>query len=185
VLAHLIYSDLVHKEYQNIQMFTVDTGRTSDEIYLAMEQLQRRYGDVLKVYHPDGKELEQFDANHRFSDDYSQHNIDIRLARPLKRALKGKKALIANGITPRNGSNGQAWINWDDVHQLPHFNPLARWTREEINSYAKHHGLPLPNILRQQAIAPNVTIGEVTNTGITNNELTSKTRIFPGVAMGR
>ena len=182
VLAHLIYSDLVHKEYRNIQMFTVDTGRTSDEIYRAMDQIQQRYGDVLKVYHPDGSELEQLDANHGFSDNYPQRSVHVRLAKPLKRALKSKNAWITTGGTLETRSTDQAWIHWDDLHQLPRFNPLTRWTKEEINSYAKHHGLPLPGILRQQSIAPNTTISPISDSGVSNS---GATEISPAFAMGR
>lgn len=153
VLAHLIFSDLVHTEYKNIHMFAVDTGRTTEEVYRAMENLQKRYGNVLTVYHPDASELANFDARHGFGSDYYRKSSEIRFNRPLKQALSERNAWISTGFHSSSDQQGitqnrdKAWITWDNKHQLPCFNPMVRWTREEILQYAKHHGLTL---LREQ-----------------------------------
>ena len=153
VLAHLIFSDLVHAEFRNIHMFAIDTGRTSEQVYRAMESLQQRYGNVLTVYHPDASELAAFDAHFGFGTDYYQRSYEIRFNKPLKRALTGRNAWISTAIDAHTKSKilGQlntmnrdkAWINWDEKHQVPCFNPMARWTREEVTNYARHHGLRL------------------------------------------
>lgn len=141
VLAHLIFSDLVHTEYRNIHMFAIDTGRTSDDVYYAMEKLQQQYGNVLTVYHPDASELENVDINHGFGENYRQLSADVRLNRPLKRALCERNAWISTSEMRQNNRTSKAWISWDEKHQLPCFNPLTRWTQEEIQNYAKHYGL--------------------------------------------
>ena len=153
VLAHLIYSDLVHSEFKKIHMFTIDTGRTSDDIYHAIESLQRRYGNILTVYHPDAAELAKFDLDFGFGKDYYQRSCEIRFRSPLKRALAGHNAWISTQAhNQQYNSNSydrdRAWITWDNEHQLPCFNPVARWTREEIRHYARHHGLSLPDPMR-------------------------------------
>ena len=153
VLAHLIYSDLVHSEFKNIHMFTIDTGRTSDKVYQAIESIQRRYGKVLTVYHPDAQELEAFDALYGFGADYYQRSTNIRFRKPLKRVLAEHNAWIS---THRRRSHEQdlnifnrdkAWINWDMDHQIPCFNPISRWTQEEIQHYIRHHGLDTHGLL--------------------------------------
>jgi len=157
VLAHLIFSDLVHTEFQNIHMFTIDTGRTSDDVYLAIESLRKHYGDVLTVYHPDSRDLETFGADTGFGNDYYRRSIAIRFYTPLKRALQGKNAWISTSTPRHNGTvqtsagnrslnRDKALISWDNTHQLPCFNPMVRWTQEEIHNYARHHGLPLLNL---------------------------------------
>jgi phosphoadenosine phosphosulfate reductase len=162
VLAHLIFSDLVHTEYKNIHMFAIDTGRTTEDVYRAMESLQKRYGNVLTVYHPDARELANFDARHGFGSDYYRLSSEIRFNRPLNQALIGKNAWISTGFHRYNESEHQnnsvnrdkAWITWDSKHQLPCFNPMVRWTQEEILNYAKHHGLTLLN--EQEQIRPSI-----------------------------
>ena len=155
VLAHLIFSDLVHTEFKNIHMFTIDTGRMSDDIYLAIESLQQHYGDVLTVYHPDSSELETFGADTGFGNNFYKRSVLVRFYAPLKRALQGRNAWISTGLSGRrilreNTGNkslnrDKALIAWDNTHQIPCFNPMVRWTQEEIHNYARHHGLPLLN----------------------------------------
>jgi len=158
VLAHLIYSDLVHTEFKNIRMFYVDTGRTPDEVYLAIESLQLRYGNILTVYHPDTTELENFGAHQGFGANYYQRSTEIRFSQPLKRALEGSKGWIATGAGTHGGINTtsprqhRTWINWDTLHQLPCFNPMVRWSQEEVQNYARHHGLTLLSTSTERVI---------------------------------
>lgn len=167
VLAHLIFSDLVHTEFRNIHMFAIDTGRTSEEVYRAMEGLQNRYGNVLTVYHPDASELAEFDAHFGFGTDYYQRSSEIRFNKPLKRALSGRNAWISTSIhghinDRKTGlmntlNRDRAWISWDEKHQVPCFNPMVRWTRDEILNYARHHGLRLLDTLETRIPVTNGT----------------------------
>ncbi|MGD8568343.1 MAG: phosphoadenosine phosphosulfate reductase family protein [Gammaproteobacteria bacterium] len=143
VLAHLIYDDLVHREFENVTMLAIDTGRLPEEIHSIMDQLRQRYGDVLKVYHPDHQELEQLENEYRFHNDYQERSYAIRLLNPLSKALQHYNGWItgAGGLT--EAKNNGSWITWDNTHQIPCFNPLSRWTPEEIHGYVKHHGLPV------------------------------------------
>ena len=172
VLAHLIFSDLVHSEYKNIHMFTIDTGRTSDEIYRAIENLQQRYGDVLKVYHPETRELEKFDADNGFGRDYYQRSSEIRFHKPLMRALDGHNAWISTSHGNNSFNRDKAWINWDSNHQIPCFNPLTRWTQEEIRHYARHHGLAFVDPRIDQANASDYSVAK------------SNFEIYPATAVG-
>lgn len=149
VLADVIYADLVHQEYSNIKMFTIDTGRLPDESHQLIGQLRERYGDVLKVYYPDANTLEQLDALFGLHKDYRQHGNDIRLFEPLRRALFDYNAWITSASAATNPTlDAQSWISWDDKHQMPRFNPLSRWTKDEILSYSKHHNLPAHSLLQ-------------------------------------
>jgi len=149
VLADVIYADLVHQEYSNIKMFTVDTGRLPDESHQIINQLRERYGDVLKVYYPDASTLERLDSLFGIHEDYRQIGNDVRLFEPLQRALFECNAWItcANALTTST-LPAPSWMCWDEKHQLPRFNPLARWTRDEILSYSKHHNLAAHGILQ-------------------------------------
>jgi phosphoadenosine phosphosulfate reductase len=143
VLAHLIYDDLVHHEFENITMLAIDTGRLPQETHAIMDQLRQRYGDVLKIYHPDHLELEQLENQYRFHSDYEERSYTTRLLNPLKKALQHYNGWITSSDTLIGARNNCTWITWDTSHQIPCFNPLSRWTREEIEGYVKHHGLPV------------------------------------------
>lgn len=143
VLTDLIYDDLVHQEYANITMFTIDTGRLPEESHRLMDQLRQRYGDVLKVYYPDAAQLEAVDNQYRFRDDYQQRSYEVRLLNPLKRALGNFNAWLSGSDALQESTNAGALISWDSSHQIPRFNPLSRWSEDEIRSYLKHRGLPV------------------------------------------
>jgi len=165
VLAHLIYSDLVHTEFKNIQMFFIDTGRTSDEMYLAIEKMQHRYGQVITVLHPDAAALEEFGAVKGFGANYYQRSIDIRFYTPLRRALKNRNAWISTGnqghFKTQSPNRDKAWISWDHLHEIPCFNPLVRWTQDEVRNYARHHGLHLLNTVAETgAVVQKIVLEE-------------------------
>jgi phosphoadenosine phosphosulfate reductase len=147
VLADLIYSDLVHQEYSNINMFTIDTGRLPDESHHLMEEIRERYGDILKVFYPNTSELEKFDAQFGVRRDYQNRSNVVRLLKPLERALQHHNAWITGSDALNFTIGSDSWISWDEKHQIPRFNPLSRWTKEEIQSYSKHHGLPVHGYL--------------------------------------
>lgn len=147
VLADLIYSDLVHQEYSNIRMFTIDTGRLPDESHRLMEQIRERYGDILKVFYPNTVELEQFDLQYGVHRDKQGRSNEVRLLKPLKRALHHHNAWITGSDALDNTVDSNSWISWDETHQIPRFNPLSRWTKEETYSYSKHHNLPVHGYL--------------------------------------
>ncbi|MCI0506951.1 MAG: phosphoadenosine phosphosulfate reductase family protein [Gammaproteobacteria bacterium] len=152
VATDLIYDDLVHQEYSNIKMFTIDTGRLPDESHRLIDQIRERYGDVLKVYYPDASELELIDARYGFRRDYHEHSNEMRFLEPLKRALSKYSAWITGSDavfnTVNNTMDSTSWISWDAIHQIPRFNPLSRWTKEEVLSYAKHRNLPVQDYLQ-------------------------------------
>ena len=147
VLADLIYSDLVHQEYAHIEMFTVDTGRLPDAVLYSIELIRQRYGDVLKLYYPNALDLEYFDARYSLQRDDNINGNEVRLYKPLKRALSHKKAWITASNIVNKTQRTDNRVSWDVEHQIPRFNPLARWTTEEIWSYAKRHNLPIPGYL--------------------------------------
>jgi len=147
VLADVIYADLVHREYANINMFTIDTGKLPEEHHRLLDQIRERYGDVIKVYYPSTAELEQFDARFTARRDYGERSNEGRLLKPLQRVLSTYNAwIISSPILPYS-LNASSWISWDHHYQIPRFNPLSRWTKDEILSYSKHHDLPVHGYL--------------------------------------
>ena len=133
VLADLIYADLVHQEYSNIKMFTIDTGRLPDESHHLMERVRERYGNVLKVYYPETSDLEQHDATYASRSNHQDQSNAVRLLKPLQRALQGHKAWISGSDALNLAIDSNSWMAWDDTHQIPRFNPLSRWIYPYMN----------------------------------------------------
>jgi len=142
VLADLIMSDLVHDEYKTIHMFTISPGRLPAAIIHCIEQLNERYGEFLKIYPATVADT----CNERHFERITRpSNFPPQLSSsPLKPALAHKKAFIStiDPINPLSSSN--AWIVWDNIHRMPRFNPVIRWTNNEIEDYARHYHLPEP-----------------------------------------
>jgi 3'-phosphoadenosine 5'-phosphosulfate sulfotransferase (PAPS reductase)/FAD synthetase len=61
----------------------------------------------------------------------------------MTKALQNYNAWLTGANTLPGSTDIQSWIKWDKTHQIPRFNPLSRWTQEEVWSYLKHHGLPI------------------------------------------
>jgi phosphoadenosine phosphosulfate reductase len=67
----------------------------------------------------------------------------IRKTEPLRRALAGKRAWITGLRRAQSSTRSTVAIEeFDSVHGLPKFNPLADWTDAEVWSYIRSHGVP-------------------------------------------
>jgi len=144
VLADLIMSDLVHDEYKTIHMFTINPGQLPLAIVQCIEQLNQRYGNFLKVYSATDIHADN-DHHHRYI--IKSNKESTRTESPLRPALVHKKALISTIDPSGSLSFPNAWMVWDYIHQMPRFNPLARWTHDELTDYARHYNLPHPPYL--------------------------------------
>src|SRR3954462_13052540 len=98
--------------------------------------------------HPEKKSLDEYVAQHGRDAFYGSVELrkrccEIRKVEPLARALAGKRAWITG--QRREHSVGRAELperQFDAVHGIEKFNPLAAWTEVEIWHYAREHHVP-------------------------------------------
>jgi len=155
VLADVIFADLAHDEYKSIHMFTLNPGQIPDQILHYVDYLKHRYGNVLHVYSADTPAREQWMAPNNYSRQLAQAPSRSLDHAPLKPVLQQKKALICTIDPSGCDASNDAWIVWDRTYHIPRFNPLSRWTHEELMDYVRHYRLPIDPGVISDKLAPD------------------------------
>lgn len=157
VVSHAIFSQKI----QNIEVFTLDTGRFFPETYAVWDKTRLQYGAKIKAYYPITSSVESFvnkQGINAFYDsvDLRKQCCTIRKVEPLDRALEGA-AIWITGLRAEQSANrnGLQEIEWDEQRQLYKYNPLLNWTTQEVTTYVKKHGIPY-NVLHDKGF---VSIG--------------------------
>ncbi len=151
----MVLTDLIHRLQLNIEIFSLDTGRLPPETYALMGEVEKRYGQPLKVYYPNQDTVAEYVLKHGingFYDSIEQRKgcCHARKVEPLQRALSSKKAWItglraAQAATRTNLPTQE----FDAGNGLEKFNPLADWSEKEVWCYIQQHQVPY-NALHDQ-----------------------------------
>lgn len=143
-----VITDAVFKNNINIEIFTLDTGRLFKETYELIDQTRSRYKKPIKVYYPKAERVEAMvneKGMHSFYDSVENRKecCFIRKVEPLKRALVGAKVWVT-GLRADQSENRQSFdlLEWDEGNQVIKFNPILRWTYEEMIDYLKEYKVP-------------------------------------------
>jgi phosphoadenosine phosphosulfate reductase len=144
----MVLTDLIWGSAQEIEIFTIDTGRLYPETYDLIERVQQRYGRAMRIYYPNASELEGWvGANgvNGFRDGIDQRRgcCAIRKVEPFRRAVSGRGAWVT-GIR-RAQSAGRALaapVAWDGEYGLHKVSPLLDWTEKEVWEYIRRKRLP-------------------------------------------
>lgn len=149
----VVLIDMVARINPDARIFTIDTGRLHQETYDVAERLRNRYGVQFEVYFPNHHDVEQMlraKGQNSFyaSIDNRKECCSIRKIEPLRRALSEADAWVT-GIR-----RGQSITRLEAPHVeldmanrgIVKFNPLARWTEEDVWAYIKENDVPY-NIL--------------------------------------
>jgi phosphoadenosine phosphosulfate reductase len=144
----MVLIDLIARHALPIGIFTLDTGRLPEETLALIERTRERYGVTIDVYAPDTHALESFVGENGVNAFYRSVELRkgccaIRKTEPLKRALAGKGAWITGLRRAQSASRQQVAIEeFDPVHGLPKFNPLADWSSDDVWQYLRAHDVP-------------------------------------------
>ncbi|UZK66737.1 phosphoadenylyl-sulfate reductase [Sphingomonas sp. M1-B02] len=144
---------LVSSIDRNIPVLFLDTGRHFPETLLYRDALAERLGLTnLQILHPDAEVLAARDANRlRWSFD-PDGCCEIRKVEPLARGLAGLDATItgrkAFQASTRNALPRFELDTSDAIGRLK-INPLADWTRADLDAYFLKHELPVHPLVAQ------------------------------------
>lgn len=140
--------DMMDVESLSIASFMLDTGRMFDETYALLAENRRRYSMELKVYCPEGTDLEAMVNTHgvnlfRESVALRKHCCFIRKVKPLRRALAGRQAWVT-GMRREQSTTRDAVmpVEWDAGNGLYKINPLFAWTADDVWSYIRSRDVP-------------------------------------------
>jgi phosphoadenosine phosphosulfate reductase len=151
----MILTDLIARHGLPIEVFVLDTGRLHADTLDLLDEIRSRYGIDAKVYSPDSAAVAEYESEHgrdAFYDsvELRQRCCHIRKVEPLRRALAGKAAWITG--QRRAHSAGRADLperEFDVVHGLEKFNPLASWSEEEVWRYLREQRVPYNRLYDQ------------------------------------
>jgi len=144
----MVLTDLVARHGLTIGIFTLDTGRLHGDTLELISRIVRRYGVEVTVFHPEDAAVANFVLRHGRDGFYRsvelrQQCCRLRKVEPLRRALAGKRAWITGIRRGQAVSRADVAIEeFDDLHQIPKFNPLADWTEKDVWGYLREHNVP-------------------------------------------
>jgi phosphoadenosine phosphosulfate reductase len=143
-----VITDLIEKSGAAIKIFTLDTGRLFQETYDVFHRTQKKYKTPIKVYFPEAKAVEELlekkGPNSFFeSVENRKECCFIRKVVPLKKALAGNKMWIT-GLRAEQSENRSDLhlFEYDANFDIVKFNPLLKWTLEEVQKYIDDHNVP-------------------------------------------
>lgn len=139
--------ELAHKMTDNLQVFTLDTGRLHAETYEFIDRVRRHYGIRIEILFPDPAEVEAL-VNEKglfsFYEDGHSECCGIRKVNPLRRKLATVDAWITGQRRDQSPDtrNDVPVVQRDDAfstdtRELVKFNPLANWSSKEVWDYIR------------------------------------------------
>lgn len=143
-----VLTDIVLKLDPTIKIFTLDTGRLSEETYTVMDQTNRKYGISVDVFCPDKTALEELYKTQgingfKESVENRKECCRVRKMEPLRRALEGLEVWIT-GLRRAQSPTRESMrlVEWDENNKLIKLNPLIEWDEEQVWDYIKTHKVP-------------------------------------------
>ena len=151
----MLLTDVIARRRLPIAIFMLETGRLHAETVLLLEETRKRYGVEIHAYRPDPAAVDAYVRGHGRDAFYGsvelrQRCCEIRKVEPLRRALAGKRAWLTG--QRRSHSPGRAQLaerEFDAVHGLEKFNPLAAWSEDEVWQYLRANGVPYNRLYDQ------------------------------------
>ena len=156
-----VITALIAKNDLPITIFTLDTGRLFQETYDVFHKTLKKYKKEIKVCFPEAAAVEKLlEAKGPNSFYESVENRKeccfIRKVAPLTKALKGN-AIWITGLRAEQSENRNdlAVFEYDEKFEIIKFNPLLKWTLNEVEEYLDKNNVP-QNALHKQGF---VSIG--------------------------
>ena len=144
----MVLTDLIAREFRDIEIFTLDTLRLPGETLALIEVARKKYGLCLVTYTPEPAVAAAFVARNGLFSMYESVEsrktcCHIRKVEPLNRALALKKSWLT-GLrreqAPSRLELGES--EFDVAHRCTKFNPLVDWTETEVWQYIRANEVP-------------------------------------------
>jgi phosphoadenosine phosphosulfate reductase len=151
----MVLTDAIARAGLPIGIFVLDTGRLHGDTLSLLEEVEKHYGIEIAAYQPDPAAVAQYVRTYgrdAFYDglELRRRCCRIRKVEPLARALAGRRAWITG--QRREHSDGRAWLRereFDAVHGIDKFNPLAAWSEAQVWQYLREHRVPYNRLYDQ------------------------------------
>lgn len=143
-----VITDLIAKNDLPITIFTLDTGRLFQETYDVFHKTLKKYKNHIEVYFPEAAAVENL-VNQKGPNSFYESVENrkeccfIRKVAPLTKALKGNEIWIT-GLRAEQSENRNDLVAFEyDAHfNIIKFNPLLKWSLEEVQKYIDDNNVP-------------------------------------------
>lgn len=144
-----------------VRVITLDTGRLPAETYEMVETVRERYGVEVEVFFPDARRVEAMvrrSGPNLFYDSAARRRecCHVRKVEPMERALSGLGAWLTGlrrDQTPDRADVAKAApdLRFGGGRETPLWKlaPLADWSWEDVQSYARAHDVPVHPLYEQ------------------------------------
>jgi phosphoadenosine phosphosulfate reductase len=133
----------------DIKIFTIDTGRLFQETYDVFDLTLKKYNFPITTYFPHHTRVEEMlkqKGPNSFYESVENRKecCYIRKVEPLQRALAGAKIWIT-GLRAEQSANRELMktVEWDNQYQVIKFNPLLKWTYDEVVAFTEANNVPV------------------------------------------
>ena len=147
----VVLIDMACNISDQVNVFSLDTGRLHPETYQFIEQVRDHYGIEIDVISPDGiavAELVKEKGLYSFYEDGHQECCGVRKIDPLRRHLQHWNAWITGQRRDQSPTRSDVPTEQLDGafstedHQVYKFNPLAEWRSVDVWQYINEHDVP-------------------------------------------
>lgn len=143
-----VITALIAKNNLPITIFTLDTGRLFQETYDVFHKTLKKYKIDIKTCFPETSAVEEL-LNKKGPNSFYESVENrkeccfIRKVAPLTKALKGNSVWIT-GLRAEQSENRSdlAFFEYDAHFDIIKFNPLLKWTLEEVQKYIDDNNVP-------------------------------------------
>lgn len=156
-----VITAIIAKNKIPVSTFTLDTGRLFQETYDVFHRTIKKYKLEIKTYFPETSAVENL-LNKKGPNSFYESVENrkeccfIRKVVPLTKALKGNAVWITGLRAEQSDNrNSLAVFEYDANFDIIKFNPLLKWTLEEVQKYIDDNNVP-QNALHKQGF---VSIG--------------------------
>lgn len=151
----MVLTDAIARTELPIEVFVLNTGRLHGDTLDLVAKVRSHYGIPVKVHAPDPDAVAQYVARHGRDAFYGdlelrQRCCEMRKVQPLRRALAGKRAWITGQRREHAPTRRELPLReYDALHRLEKFNPLADWTEAMVWAYLRSRGVPYNRLYDQ------------------------------------
>jgi len=143
-----VITDMIARIANDIEVFTLDTGRLFKDTFELLDKTQKRYTHLkFKVYYPNTQHVETMVEEkgiNLFYDSVENRKLccNVRKVEPLRRALSNHDAWIV-GLRREQAvtRSGLEAFECDEANQKIKINPLIDWTLADVHAYIKEHNV--------------------------------------------
>jgi phosphoadenosine phosphosulfate reductase len=138
-----------------VEIVTLDTGRLFAETYDTWSETESAYGIRITAYAPERAAAEDFVRDEgingfRRSVAARQACCGFRKVEPLGRALEGASGWLTGLRAGQSANRAETPLaEFDAAHGLIKLNPLADWTRAQVDSFVRENFVPY-NVLHDR-----------------------------------